>query len=83
MNIDDLRQQLQQLDSLKNQNRQYFNVFEQSMDETIKGANKEQRAAILEVKALSKRAIELAKAGKTDEIKEIMDKLKNKYTNGR
>lgn len=77
MDLNDIIQQAniskEAIQQIKNQNR----IFETILHEAVKGAPNEDKSKIEEVRMISKKVIDLAKQGKSEEAQQMIKDFQN------
>lgn len=77
MDLNDVIQQAniskEAIQQIKNQNR----IFETILHEAVKGAPNEDKSKIEEVRMMSKKVIDLAKQGKSEEAQQMIKDFQN------
>lgn len=83
MTKDFINQQLENINKLRAQTETLHETFNLTLSQTLKNAPDQDKEKIIKVQQLSGEAIELAKQGKMDKVKELTDQLKKEYSNER
>lgn len=72
MDISKLKKQLENAKKMASSINQQNTIFEQTLQEAVKGAKEEDKPEIERVRVLSIRAIALAKQGKSQEAQDLI-----------
>lgn len=79
MNWDQINKQVKLAESLVKESKNQIRIFDDVLQEAIKGVEGDDKKEIERVRALSQRAINLAKQGKGDKAQEIIKNFQNSY----
>lgn len=74
---DQLNSLIKLAEESKNQMNIHIRIFDETMSEMIKGVPEKDKGEIEKFKALSQRAINLAKEGKSEEAQELIKNFQN------
>ena len=77
MDLNNLKQQMESAKKLVEETKTQSRIFEQILQETVKGVDESQKAKIAEVQLLAKKAINLAKQGKGEEAQSLIKTFKH------
>lgn len=77
INTKTLKQQLENAKKLASQINVQNTIFEQTLQEAVKGAPEEDKRELEKVRVLSIKAISLAKKGKLEEAQDVIKQFQN------
>lgn len=77
INVETLKQQLENAKKLASQINVQNTIFEQTLQEAVKGAPEEDKQKLEKVRVLSIKAISLAKKGKLEEAQDVIKQFQN------